>query len=112
MAPRFQALRGTHDILPEEVAAWQRLEATTREVFSRYAFREIRTPIFESTELFSRSVGSSTDIVRKEMYTFAAGDDSVTLRPESTAPVVRAFIEHAMDREVATGFPVRLFYIG
>ena len=112
MAGRFQALRGTHDILPEEVTAWQRLERTTREVFARYGFREIRTPVFESTELFARSVGASTDIVRKEMYTFQAGDDSVTLRPENTAPVVRAFIEHAMDREVAAGYPVRLFYIG
>jgi len=112
MAGRFQALRGTHDILPEEVAAWQRLERVTREVFARYGFREIRTPVFESTELFARSVGASTDIVRKEMYTFQAGDDSVSLRPENTAPVVRAFIEHAMDREVASGYPVRLFYIG
>ncbi|HZN54411.1 MAG TPA: histidine--tRNA ligase [Candidatus Polarisedimenticolaceae bacterium] len=112
MATRYQALRGTHDILPDDVAAWQRLEATTREVFARYGFREIRTPLLEATELFARSVGASTDIVRKEMYTLQAGDDSVTLRPESTAPVVRAFIEHAMDREVAAGYPVRLFYIG
>jgi histidyl-tRNA synthetase len=109
---RYQALRGTHDILPEAVGSWQRLERTTRELLGRYGFREIRTPIFESTELFTRSVGSSTDIVRKEMYTFAAGDESVTLRPENTAPVVRAFVEHSMHRAVATGFPERLYYIG
>jgi len=112
VALRYQALRGTRDILPDEVGAWQRLEQATRDVFARYAFREIRTPIFESTELFTRSVGASTDIVRKEMYTFSAGDDSITLRPENTAPVVRAFIEHALHRTIAAGFPERLYYIG
>jgi histidyl-tRNA synthetase len=112
MTARFQALRGTRDILPEEVAAWRFLEEATHEVFSRYGFREVRTPIFESTELFARSVGSATDIVRKEMYTFGAGDESVTLRPENTAPVVRAFVEHAMHRTIAAGFPERLYYLG
>jgi len=112
MTPRYQALRGTRDILPDEVAAWRFLEDATHEVFSRYGFREIRTPIFESTELFARSVGSSTDIVRKEMYTFKAGDESVTLRPENTAPVVRAFVEHALHRTIAAGFPERLYYLG
>ena len=112
MALRYQALRGTHDILPEEVAAWQRLEAATREIFARYGFREIRTPILEATELFARSVGASTDIVRKEMYTFAAGDESVTMRPENTAPVVRAFVEHSRHRTVAAGYPERLYYMG
>jgi histidyl-tRNA synthetase len=112
MAARFQALRGTKDILPEEVAAWRFLEQRTHEVFARYGFREIRTPIFEATELFTRSVGTSTDIVRKEMYTFAAGDESVTLRPENTAPVVRAFVEHSLHRTIAAGFPERLYYLG
>jgi histidyl-tRNA synthetase len=112
VALRYQALRGTRDILPDEVGAWQRLERATHEIFARYGFREIRTPIFESTELFARSVGASTDIVRKEMYTFGAGDESVTLRPENTAPVVRAFVEHAMHRTIAAGFPERLYYMG
>ena len=67
MAVRYRALRGTRDILPEEAVRWQRLEAATRSVFGRYGFGEIRTPAFESTELFTRSVGTSTDIVRKEM---------------------------------------------
>lgn len=112
MPARFQALRGTKDILPEEVAAWRFLELTTHEVFARYAFREIRTPVFEATELFTRSVGAATDIVRKEMYTFDAGDESVTLRPENTAPVVRAVVEHALHRTIAAGFPERLYYLG
>jgi histidyl-tRNA synthetase len=112
MTARYQALRGTRDILPEEVAAWRFLEATTHEVFSRYGFREIRTPLFEATELFTRSVGAGTDIVRKEMYTLETGDVSVTLRPENTAPVVRAFVEHALHRTIAAGFPERLYYLG
>jgi len=98
--------------LPEEVVAWRFLEETTHDVFSRYGFREIRTPIFEATELFARSVGAGTDIVRKEMYTFSAGDESVTLRPENTAPVVRAFVEHALHRTIAAGYPERLYYLG
>ena len=112
MASRFQALRGTKDILPEEVGAWRFLEQQTHEVFARYGFREIRTPLFETTELFARGVGTSTDIVRKEMYTFDAGDESVTLRPEATAPVVRAFVEHALHRTIAAGYPERLYYLG
>ena len=82
------------------------------DVFERYGFREIRTPLLEPTELFSRSVGESTDIVRKEMYTFERGDESFTLRPENTASVVRAFVEHSLHRAVAAGFPERLYYIG
>jgi len=112
MTARFQALRGTRDILPDEVASWRLLEETTHTVLARYGFREVRTPVFESTELFARSVGASTDIVRKEMYTFDAGDESVTLRPENTAPVVRAFVEHALHRTLAAGFPERLYYLG
>jgi histidyl-tRNA synthetase len=112
MRRRYKALRGTKDILPAESPGWQRLEATTRRVFARYGFREIRTPIIEPTELFARSVGASSDIVRKEMYTFVAGNESVCLRPENTASVVRAFIEHALHRGVAAGYPERYFYIG
>ena len=112
MRTRFQALRGTRDILPDEIGRWHRLEEAARRIFPRYGFREIRTPIFEATELFTRSVGASSDIVRKEMYTFDAGGESVTLRPENTAPVVRAFVEHSMHRAVATGFPERLYYLG
>lgn len=112
MTQRYQAPRGTRDLLPDDLRAWRFLEDTTREVFARYGFREIRTPIFEATELFARSVGTETDIVRKEMYTFSAGDESLTLRPENTAPVVRAFVEHALYRTIATGFPERLYYLG
>ena len=72
MAERYKALRGMKDVLPGDTPAWQRLEATTRRVFGRYGFQEIRTPIVESTELFARSVGASSDIVRKEMYSFSA----------------------------------------
>lgn len=106
---RIQTVRGTRDILPGEVAAWQRVESLAREIFERYGFREIRTPIFESTDLFARGVGASTDIVRKEMYTFTAGDDSITLRPEMTASVVRAFIQHGLSRVPGAE---RLYYIG
>ena len=112
MGRRYQAIRGTHDILPEDVAAWQRLETAARVTFARYGFREIRTPLFEATELFTRSIGTSTDVVRKEMYTFLAGDESITLRPENTAPVVRAFVEHSLHRTIAQGFPERLYYVG
>lgn len=112
MKRRFKALRGTRDILPTEVERWHFLERTVKDVFGRYGYREIRTPIFESTELFQRSVGDSTDIVRKEMYTFGSGEESLTLRPENTAPVVRAFVEHSLFREVGAGFPERLYYMG
>lgn len=101
-----------HDILPEEIGRWQFLEATTREWFARYGFREIRTPVLEATDLFTRAVGASSDIVRKEMYTITRGAQSVSLRPENTAPVVRAFVEHSRHREIAAGYPERLFYIG
>ena len=91
----IQAVRGTRDILPDEVAAWHKVEAAARDLFARYGYREIRTPIFEETELFARGIGAETDIVAKEMYTFADRDGgSLTLRPEATAGVVRAVIEH------------------
>ncbi|MGI9860155.1 histidine--tRNA ligase [Moorella naiadis] len=102
--------RGTEDILPEEMDRWYLLEATAREVSRLYGYQEIRTPIFEHTELFNRGVGATSDIVEKEMYTFTdRGQRSLTLRPEGTAPVVRAFVEHSLE---ARGLPVKLFYLG
>jgi histidyl-tRNA synthetase len=91
----MQAVRGTRDILPDEVAVWHRMEAAARDLFARYGYREVRTPVFEETELFARGIGTETDIVSKEMYTFADRDGgSLTLRPEATAGIVRAVIEH------------------
>jgi histidyl-tRNA synthetase len=91
----IQAVRGTRDILPDEIAAWHLMEAAARDLFARYGYREVRTPVFEATELFARGIGAETDIVSKEMYTFADRDGgSLTLRPEATAGVVRAVIEH------------------
>jgi histidyl-tRNA synthetase len=112
LARKYKALRGTKDILPTEAADWQRLEQVTRDLFGRYGFREIRTPVLESTELFTRSVGVASDIVRKEMYTLGRDEGSLSLRPENTASVVRAFVEHALHRNVATGYPERYFYMG
>ncbi len=106
----IQAIKGTRDILPEEAGKWQFAERTARGVFRRYGFREIRTPVFESTELFARGIGEGTDIVSKEMYTFTdRGGRSLTLRPENTAPVVRAAIEHGLFRKADSE---RLYYIG
>lgn len=106
----IQALRGTRDILPEEVGYWQQVEAIARQILSRAAYQEIRPPIFEQTDLFERGIGEATDVVGKEMYTFLdKGDRSITLRPEGTAGVVRAFIEHALH---AKGGVQRLWYTG
>jgi histidyl-tRNA synthetase len=106
----IQALRGTRDILPEEVGYWQRAEAAARDILGRSAYREIRTPIFEQTDLFERGIGEATDVVGKEMYTFKdRGDRSLTLRPENTAGVIRAFIEHHLH---AQGGVQRLWYTG
>ena len=92
---KIQAVKGTRDILPDEISAWHRIEAAARELFPRYGYREIRTPVFEETELFARGIGTETDIVSKEMYTFEdQGGSSLTLRPEATAGIVRAVIEH------------------
>ncbi len=112
----IKAVRGTRDLLPPETELWNRVEATARNVFARYGFGEIRTPIFEATELFARGVGEETDIVSKEMYTWedrgrAESDrgQSLTLRPENTAGVVRAYIEHHLEE---SGLLQKLFYIG
>ncbi len=94
----IRAIYGTHDILPDESARWQQVEQTAQKLFARYGYREVRPPVFESTELFARGIGAETDIVSKEMYTFADGAEgekqSLTLRPEMTAGIVRAVIEH------------------
>ncbi len=93
-----QGLKGFKDILPAEAATWQRIEATARALFHRYGFTEIRVPILEKTELFVRSIGEATDIVEKEMYTFEDRNGaSITMRPEGTAPVLRAFIQHNLQ---------------
>lgn len=105
----IQAQKGTKDILPTEVTDWQKLENIAKEIFSKANFKEIRTPIFEATELFARGVGDSTDIVNKEMYTFEKSERSLTLRPENTAGVVRAYIEHGFSRLPQ---PVKLWYKG
>ncbi|MBC8015742.1 MAG: histidine--tRNA ligase [Sporomusaceae bacterium] len=102
--------RGTKDILPEVSANWQHIEQSVREVCRLYGYKEIRTPIFEHTELFLRGIGETTDIVSKEMYTFTdRGERSLTLRPENTAAVVRAFLEHKLYAEALL---TKLFYIG
>lgn len=104
------APRGTNDILPASVGGWHYLEKIVRETCERYGYREIRLPIFEHTEVFARGVGATTDIVEKEMYTFEdRSGRSLTLRPEGTAQVVRAFIEHKMHGQ---GLPVKVYYIG
>jgi histidyl-tRNA synthetase len=112
----LKAVRGTRDLLPPETELWNRVETTARRVFARYNFGEIRTPIFEDTQLFARGVGEETDIVSKEMYTWedraraqSEKAQSLTLRPENTAGVVRAYIEHKLGE---TGLLQKLYYIG
>lgn len=108
----IQAIRGTRDILPDEVGYWQKVEAVAREILGRAAYREIRTPIFEHTALFERGIGEATDVVGKEMYTFASKGEnpySITLRPEGTAGVVRSYIENKLH---AAGSVQRLWYTG
>ena len=107
---KINAPKGTKDIFFPEVDKWQYVEQEIREFFSQFLYKEIRTPIFEHSELFQRGIGSETEVVQKEMYTFIdKGDRSVTLRPENTASVVRAAIEHNLFN---TLFPLRFFYIG
>ena len=106
---KLQSLRGMVDLLPQQTPLWQRIESTARRHFQRAAISEIRTPVLESTELFSRGIGEATDVVGKEMYTFMdRGDRSCTLRPEGTASVVRAAIQHGL---LSQG-PQRLWYSG
>ena len=108
--PKYEAPRGTQDILPAQQPLWQRVIREAEDLCARYGYRRITTPIFEDTELFTRTSGEGSDIVQKEMYTFTdRGDRSLTLRPEATAPVARAYIEHGLHREPQ---PVKTFFIG
>ncbi|MET0600625.1 MAG: histidine--tRNA ligase [Baekduia sp.] len=110
MAEKPQAPRGTYDVLPEQDAARAAVEHAARDILGGSGYRRIETPVFEHTELFARGVGASTDIVQKEMSTFTdAGDRSLTLRPEGTAPVMRAYAEHGMHKLPQ---PVKLWYFG
>ncbi|MBM7606976.1 histidyl-tRNA synthetase [Lysinibacillus composti] len=107
----FKVPRGTQDILPEQTPKWQKVESIMRELCRVYRYKEIRTPIFEQTELFQRGVGDTTDIVQKEMYTFEdRGGRSLTLRPEGTASAVRSFVEHKMFG--LPDQPIKLSYVG
>jgi histidyl-tRNA synthetase len=108
-APKLKAPRGTYDVLGEQAAARARLESSARALLDGAGYERIETPAFEATELFARGVGESTDIVRKEMFTFIdGGDRSLTLRPEGTAPVCRAYVEHGMHKRRQ---PVKLWYL-
>jgi histidyl-tRNA synthetase len=110
MAERFQAPRGTFDVLPGDAEARARVHAVASAIFARAGYQQIETPAFEDTELFARGVGEATDIVRKEMFTFSdQGGRSLTLRPEGTAPVCRAYVEHGMH---TLAQPVKLWYWG
>ncbi|MDX6654852.1 MAG: histidyl-tRNA synthetase, partial [Solirubrobacterales bacterium] len=110
MASKFQAPRGTFDVLPAQSRARARLQAIASGIFQRAGYEAIQTPSFEGTELFERGVGKSTDIVRKEMFTFEdKGERSLTLRPEGTAPICRAYLEHGMHKLAQ---PVKLSYSG
>ena len=107
---KYSRLRGTQDIIPPDIEAWHAVEAAFQKSFDRFAYQEIRTPIIEPTDLFVRAVGEQSDIVGKEMYTFEdRGGRSVTLRPESTASVIRAYLENGMHRR---GGVQRLYYFG
>jgi histidyl-tRNA synthetase len=95
-----EAPRGTHDILPRDQPLWRLVTGTMERLCSLYGYRPIQTPVFEDTELFARTSGAGSDVVQKEMYTFTdRGDRSLTLRPEGTAPICRAYVEHGMHRE-------------
>ncbi len=107
---RLPAVRGVRDVLPEETLNWRRAEDLAREVFTRYCYGEIRVPVFERTELFSRGIGEETDIVSKEMYTFTdKGGDSITLRPEATASICRAYVQNGLYHRSSVS---KLFCIG
>lgn len=107
---KYSALKGVHDILPPDIYLWQKAESTAKEIFSAYGFQEIRVPIIESTDIFVRSIGETTDIVEKEMYTFPdRANRSITLRPEGTASVVRSYIENHLYNLPS---PQKFFYSG
>ena len=107
---QYKALKGMQDILPPDIYIWQKVEAAAREVFSSYGFQEVRTPVAESTNVFTRSIGENTDIVEKEMYTFTdKGDRSISLRPEGTASVVRCYVEKNLHTLPS---PQKFYYTG
>lgn len=106
---KFEAPRGTQDVLPAEWAAWKHVLDTAEELFARYGYRRIQTPVFEETELFARTSGQGSDVVQKEMYSFTdRADRSLTLRPEGTAPICRAYLQHGLHREPQ---PVKLYAV-
>src|ERR1035438_3727229 len=105
----IKAVKGTRDLLHPSTEVWNRVEAVARSVFRAYNYHEIRTPILEETQLFARGVGADTDIVTKEMYTFDDHGTSLTLRPENTASVIRAYIEHRLDQRPGVQ---KLYYLG
>ncbi|MDX1531521.1 MAG: ATP phosphoribosyltransferase regulatory subunit, partial [Rhodothermales bacterium] len=115
----FQSITGTFDVLPDaydlgdtrifSAPAWRHVEAVVRDVLGRYNFEEVRTPVIEPTELVARGVGATTDIVQKEMFAFTKGDTDYVLRPEVTAPVMRAYLEHHLDQR---GGVQKLYYLG
>ena len=109
MSPKFEAPRGTHDVLPAEQPLWRRVTGEIERLCALYGYRCVQTPVFEDTELFARTSGAGSDVVQKEMYTFEdRGGRSLTLRPEGTAPIVRAYVEHGLHREPQ---PQKLFTI-
>ena len=108
MAMLTNAPKGTKDIMPDQVYKWHYVEKKWKEICDRYGFKEIRTPMFEHTELFQRGIGDTTDVVQKEMYTFNDhGGRSITLKPEGTSPAVRAFLEHKTYAEVQ---PTKIYH--
>ena len=110
MTKKIERPRGTHDILPSEQPLWRRATDEMERLCALYGYRRIQTPVFEDTELFARTSGAGSDVVQKEMYTFSdRSDRSLTLRPEGTAPICRAYIEHGLHREPQ---PQKLYTIG
>ncbi|RPJ83367.1 MAG: histidine--tRNA ligase, partial [Acidobacteria bacterium] len=104
------AIRGTHDILPDEIGRWRFVEDTARRLFALYGYVELRTPIIEREELFAKGTGETTDVVQKEMYSFTdKGGERVTLRPEATPSIARAYVEHKLDQRLAVP---KLYSIG
>ena len=107
---KYKSIRGMEDVLPKDVSIWQDIENIARKKLNSYGYLEIRTPILEDTSVFVRSIGEDTDIVKKEMYTFKDRKDrSLTMRPEGTAPIVRAYIEHSLDKLSPES---KLYYMG
>jgi histidyl-tRNA synthetase len=107
---KYKTLKGIHDIYPPDIFVWHKIEAVARGIFRNYGYHEIRLPIIESTDIFTRSIGETSDIVEKEMYTFTdKGGRSISMRPEGTAPFIRAYVEHHLHNEPA---PQKYYYMG